>query len=77
MALVNKVSLIYVLQNLVHLLLQQEHLHLGCPFVELGGVGLGSTAPPIVDCTIGETTIEATYLELGDTSRLHCRIYSL
>lgn len=42
---------------------------LGCPFVELGGLGLGSTAPPTVDCSVGETTIEASYLELGDTSR--------
>lgn len=41
---------------------------LGCPFVDLGGVGLGSTAPPPIDCSIGETIIEATYLELGDTS---------
>ncbi len=41
---------------------------LGCPSVEVGGVGLDSTTPPTIDCTIGETTIEATYLELGDTS---------
>ena len=40
----------------------------GCPFVELGGLGLGSTSPPPVNCSVGETTIEATYLELGDTS---------
>jgi len=41
---------------------------LGCPFIELGGVGLGSTAPPAAQCSFSETTIEATYLELGDTS---------
>ncbi|RED43291.1 putative secreted protein (Por secretion system target) [Winogradskyella eximia] len=41
---------------------------LGCPFVQLGGLGLGSTAPPPVACSIPETTIEANYLELGDTS---------
>ncbi|MBC3847516.1 T9SS type A sorting domain-containing protein [Winogradskyella echinorum] len=41
---------------------------LGCPFVDLGGVGLGSTAPPPVDCSVGEVTLEATYLELGDTN---------
>ena len=41
---------------------------LGCPFVQLGGLGLGSTAPPPVACSIPETTLEATYLELGDTS---------
>jgi len=40
----------------------------GCPFINVGGVGLGTTAPPPVDCAVGEVTIEATYLELGDTS---------
>ncbi|WP_400081251.1 fibronectin type III domain-containing protein [Winogradskyella sp. R77965] len=41
---------------------------LGCPFVELGGIGLDSTVSPTVNCSIGEVTLEANYLELGDTS---------
>ena len=41
---------------------------LGCPFVELGGVGLDSSISPTVNCSIGEVTLEANYLELGDTS---------
>ncbi|EDP72241.1 CHU large protein; uncharacterized [Flavobacteriales bacterium ALC-1] len=41
---------------------------LGCPSVDVGGLGLSGSTPPTLNCTASDTTLEATYLELGDTS---------
>ena len=42
---------------------------LGCPFVTSGGIGLNGTNPPPIDCTTsGCVDLEATYLQLGQTT---------
>ena len=42
---------------------------LGCPFVTSGGIGLNGSNPPAIDCTSsGCVDLEATYLQLGQTT---------
>lgn len=42
---------------------------LGCPSITSGGFGLNDVNPPAIDCTTsGCANLEATYLQVGDTS---------
>ncbi len=43
---------------------------LACPSVNAGGLGLSGADPDPINCSVGNntTTLEATYLDLGDTS---------
>jgi len=43
---------------------------LSCPSVDAGGLGLSGADPDPINCSVGSntTTLEATYLNLGDTS---------
>ncbi len=42
---------------------------LGCPFVTSGGIGLSGANPPAIDCiSSGCVDLEATYLQLGQTT---------
>ncbi len=42
---------------------------LGCPYVTSGGFGLNGTDPPAIDCTTSScVNLEATYLQLGNTT---------
>jgi len=42
---------------------------LGCPYVTSGGFGLNGTDPSAIDCTTSScVNLEATYLELGNTT---------
>jgi len=43
---------------------------LACPSVDAGGLGLSGADPDPINCSVGSntTTLEATYLNLGDTS---------
>ena len=42
---------------------------LSCPFVTSGGFGLNDVNPPAIDCTTsGCANLEATYLQLGETT---------